>query len=680
MSKNPLVSVKLPPYSIAAIVLALVWFLIYLTTVSPTVSFIDSGELVTAVYEPGIAHPPGYPLYVLLGYVASHVLWGEVAWRVNVLSALFGALTVGAFCNFLYHVCSYLHYAFIPSRVSASGQPQKSSQRRNVSTGRSRRTSVAAARQAPRALEFRLDAGAATLYLVVSVVGASLLASSATFWSRTSTAKMYTLHYFFVCILLLFALQFRSAYELKELRSARRNLLMLAFLLGLSFTNHLMTSLLVPGLMMLVIGGVGWLGRVSAVLSHWRMALPALVAPLLLYLYLPIRSSQGPLMDWGSPDTWGDFWRHVGGWQYRVYLGGNIDVTLVRVWNFLLQQWLIASLPLLVIGIGALALWLRIHWVTAASTVLTAALTIAFAVAYGISEIEPYMVPFYIMLVTWVVALPVLLMLDRGVHLDLRWASVGVGSLAVLAAGTLLFQYPRQDHSRDRVAELFTTNVYDTLPPNSIVITDYWDAFYAPTYYLQNVRRVRPDLAIIDMSLLRYPWYTEQLRKMYPQLMARSDDIVQSFRVEQRKWVDGESYDGQLLNSLYFGLLESFVARNYDERPAYVLFRPCNPAAPPQFCESNFVAPNFHREPAGLSHRLYREPPASTSLPPEPEYNLHGLTSNPVPLDDFGREAARLYANAYRGLAQRYLSANQMEKAERMASKAVEVERAVQGR
>ena len=50
------------------------------------------------------------------------------------------------------------------------------------------------------------------------------------------------------------------------------------------------------------------------------MLLPAFVIPLLLYLYLPIRSSQDPLMNWGTPNNWGDFWRHIRGWQYQVYL------------------------------------------------------------------------------------------------------------------------------------------------------------------------------------------------------------------------------------------------------------------------------------------------------------------------------------------------------------------------
>jgi hypothetical protein len=44
-------------------------FGVYLWTLTPTVGFHDSGELITVAYTLGIAHPPGYPLYTLLGKV-----------------------------------------------------------------------------------------------------------------------------------------------------------------------------------------------------------------------------------------------------------------------------------------------------------------------------------------------------------------------------------------------------------------------------------------------------------------------------------------------------------------------------------------------------------------------------------------------------------------------------------
>ena len=48
--------------------------------------------------------------------------------------------------------------------------------------------------------------------------------------------------------------------------------------------------------------------------------------------------------------------------------------------------------------------------------------------------------------------------------------------------------YPRQNYSQNRLAEQFVLNVFNELPQNSILITDYWD-FYAPTYY-SRLRRV----------------------------------------------------------------------------------------------------------------------------------------------------------------------------------------------
>ncbi|MEW6679624.1 MAG: DUF2723 domain-containing protein [bacterium] len=44
-------------------------FEVYLHTLTPTVEFHDSGELISVAYTLGIAHPPGYPLYTLLGEV-----------------------------------------------------------------------------------------------------------------------------------------------------------------------------------------------------------------------------------------------------------------------------------------------------------------------------------------------------------------------------------------------------------------------------------------------------------------------------------------------------------------------------------------------------------------------------------------------------------------------------------
>ena len=70
----------------------------YLITISPTVSFWDSGEFIATSYILGVPHPPGTPFYVIVGRIFSMLPFKERALGVNLMSALGGALA----CLFLY--------------------------------------------------------------------------------------------------------------------------------------------------------------------------------------------------------------------------------------------------------------------------------------------------------------------------------------------------------------------------------------------------------------------------------------------------------------------------------------------------------------------------------------------------------------------------------------------------
>lgn len=64
---------------------------------APEVTLQDSGELVTGAFNFGVPHPPGYPLWALLGFVWSHAIvpFGNPAWRIGLMSAFTGGLVVG---------------------------------------------------------------------------------------------------------------------------------------------------------------------------------------------------------------------------------------------------------------------------------------------------------------------------------------------------------------------------------------------------------------------------------------------------------------------------------------------------------------------------------------------------------------------------------------------------------
>lgn len=67
---------------------------LYLREAAPSVGGGNSGEFQVMSHLLGIAHPPSYPLYLLLAKGASLVPIGDVAWRVNVLTALLGAAAI----------------------------------------------------------------------------------------------------------------------------------------------------------------------------------------------------------------------------------------------------------------------------------------------------------------------------------------------------------------------------------------------------------------------------------------------------------------------------------------------------------------------------------------------------------------------------------------------------------
>src|SRR5687768_6272278 len=78
-----------------AIAVAIAAFLVYAATLCPTIYAGDSGELAVAATTLGIAHPPGYPLWTLLGRIAVLLLPGTPAFSLNLFSAICAAAAAG---------------------------------------------------------------------------------------------------------------------------------------------------------------------------------------------------------------------------------------------------------------------------------------------------------------------------------------------------------------------------------------------------------------------------------------------------------------------------------------------------------------------------------------------------------------------------------------------------------
>ncbi|OGY46386.1 MAG: hypothetical protein A2840_00795 [Candidatus Buchananbacteria bacterium RIFCSPHIGHO2_01_FULL_47_11b] len=187
-----------------AILLLVVSVTVYIFTLAPTITMEDSAEFVTAVATLGITHPPGFPLFVLLGKLFTLIPFGEIAWRINLMSALFGAATVSMLFVLL----------------------------RSVGINR-----------------------------LIAVSAALVLGFSKLFWSQSLIAEVYTLNDFFVVVLLLILVQWRKT-------NNDSLLLWFALVYGLSLTNHTMLGLFGPVfLLYALIAKPALLVRVKMILS-----------------------------------------------------------------------------------------------------------------------------------------------------------------------------------------------------------------------------------------------------------------------------------------------------------------------------------------------------------------------------------------------------------------------------
>jgi hypothetical protein len=238
-----------PPYRFAALAGACV-FALYVLTLSPTTAFWDTSEYIASAHIMGIAHPPGNPLFVLLGRAWDLLLTPtglSVAVRINLFSALMSALA---------HGCWFLVVHRILGTWSDSAR-------------------------------FRLIGAAAAVLCS---------ATAFTVWNQSNVnEKVYTVSLFTIALLSWIAFRWRD----RALGERNDNLLVFtAFVLALSVGNHLMAVLAGPALLVFIV-----LVRPRTLLD-WRLyplAVVAVALGLSVNLFLPMRAKFNPLVNEADP-------------------------------------------------------------------------------------------------------------------------------------------------------------------------------------------------------------------------------------------------------------------------------------------------------------------------------------------------------------------------------------------
>jgi hypothetical protein len=423
----------------------------------------DSGELIAAAATLGVAHPSGYPTYLLLLRLAQSLLPGDLAARSHLFSA----------------ICMTLTALVVATMV-----------RRLVDVPRW-----------PTAL--------------ASLVAALWFGMAPLVWSQAVVAEVYALNALGVGLCLLW---------LVEQDQQQTNLpvwhgqFVRGLVVGLALGNHLTVAL--PAVVWLAHGA--WLSRQQRRLLVWPLA--GVATGLLVYLYVPLRAAAQPPINWGGADSWQGFWWLLSGAPYRELAFGLPSEFLgnrVQAWAALLLR----QFGVLGVGLGLAGLVYgapqrqRVLWLMAALVVAYS----VFAIAYNTADSFAYLLPVYLIFAVWIGcgAILVLQWVQRW-----QWGMVVVAVLLLALVGrTAWIAAPQVNASTDRRAVLYAEQVMERAPAHALVITSS-DRDTFPLWYYHFALGERSDIAVVVGPLLHFTWYREHVQIIYPTLVLPEEQVA----------------------------------------------------------------------------------------------------------------------------------------------------------
>ncbi|MGH2455076.1 MAG: glycosyltransferase family 117 protein [Candidatus Limnocylindria bacterium] len=461
-SARSLVPYASPELAWAAAAVFLVALAIYLRTMMPSTGFWDTAEAQTVPHTLSIFHPTGFPTYTLLGWAWSQLPFGEVAWRMNVLS---GVCVAGA--------------AGLAVLVAGRLLEER------------HRWAVAAA---------------------AAVAGLTFAFASEP-WRNALRADVHALHILVAALLTWLLVTWRSAERAGSPRAGRW-LMAAALAFGLGLGNHPLTGLMAFGI-------AAWLVMVDPrIWRRWRLVLACaalLAAGLAVYAYIPLRAvtPPEPPLFYARPDTFERFRYLVFAEQFHglfdpfsaplANLGPKwADAERVLARQLIGPGWLVAAL-------GASVLAVRQPGAFAFLGLLVAA-NVFYSMNFPDGDIDRYyMLSAFVGAVLVGVAVSAFAAAAGRAFAEAGRRSldvVGRRRLATLAGGlviglgallpgvALVTMYAERDQSANRDADLWVASVHAVLPPNAVLIS--WWSYSTPLWYHRWVAEERPDVKIID--------------------------------------------------------------------------------------------------------------------------------------------------------------------------------------
>ena len=550
---------------------------LYGWTLAPTVTLVDSGELIVVARFLGVAHPPGFPLWTMLAHVASLMPWGNVAARVNFASALFAALASAMLTLVVAELMIVASYVSSSARVTKKNPRQK--------------------RTRSNTLPGETDAGSdiGRLIVLAPALGAGLLmAFSRTLWSYATIAEVYTLNTLLILFVFFLMLRWRrrviedrrrigaAANATAPAVTAHDALLYAgALVFGLALgVHHVTLALMLPALGVIVYRTEGLKFFTSKRLPY--AALVSVAGLVAAYAYLPLAMSRTPIVSWGNPRSLEEIWWHITGRQYQVFFAftpKDLGDHLLEFGRMALREfgiwWAPMALVLAVAGFGTL---FKRDRTTFWFLTLMVSADLAYALGYDIAEDKD---AYY---------LPAFIAIAIAGGFGLRWVIQScaarpwprkrvyfVAALSVLLASAIALagNWPFNNRRHYFIAHDYVENLLGAIEPHGLLLTFDWQVA-SPMLYVQEVEQRRRDVKVVDVNLLRRPWYFDYLKHAYPDLIERSRDKIDAFTADLKEWERNpqiyavDPVLNRRITALFQEMLQAIVTNEKRIAPVYI--------------------------------------------------------------------------------------------------------------
>ncbi len=481
----------LPAFGTFVLVLA-----VYVVTLAPTTAFWDTSEYIAAAKVLGIPHPPGNPLFIIMAHTFGLLpLAASYAERINLFAATTSAAAAGLW--------------FLVAERWVRG--------------------IVSHRWARYAAAFG---------------GVLVGATSWSVWNQsTVNEKVYTVSLLSIALVMWLVVRWGDD-EPGPHRD--RWLVLIAYVLALTSTNHLMGVLAVPALVVYVL----W--------TDWRVVtrptvligivIAAVVGISLNYLWLPMRAGQYPPINEGEPV--GFFSQALTDVLNRVQYGkpplsvrqASFSGQLANFWQYYSWQFArdwgrlagVATAIFTVLGLSGLwALWKSDRRAGLAGLALLATLSVGLVFymnfKYGFSqypdqpslprevrERDYFFIGSFAVYGAFVACgLGALMqsivdgLRDRGTEAG-RWAAAT--PVLALAFVPIAGNHATASRAHETMARDFAYDMLESIEPYGILITA-GDNDTFPLWYAQEVEGIRRDVTLANLSLMNTEWHLRQLAR-----------------------------------------------------------------------------------------------------------------------------------------------------------------------